>query len=97
VLKLPEIRERLRTDREMLDRFHVRALALFGSRVRGEARPDSDVDLLVDFDGPIDLIGIIELEEHLAKLLGVRVDLVERDDLKPLLRPRILAEAVSVL
>jgi predicted nucleotidyltransferase len=97
MLNLPEISQRLKADRETLGRFHVRALALFGSRVRGEARPDSDVDLLVDFDGPIDLIGIIELEEHLAKLLGARVDLVERSDLKPLLRPRILAEAVSVL
>jgi predicted nucleotidyltransferase len=92
-----DIADRLRGDRASLKRFHVRHLSLFGSVARGEANPSSDVDLLVDLDRPIDLLRFIELEEHLSALLDRRVDLVLRDNLKPLLKERILGEAVNVL
>ncbi len=92
-----EIATRLRADRAGLMRFHVRSLSLFGSQARGEARETSDIDLLVDFDTPIDLLQFIELEEHLSDLLGKPVDLVLRDSIKPMLRERILSEAVDVL
>jgi predicted nucleotidyltransferase len=94
---LTEIADRLRSDRAGLEQFHVHRLSLFGSMARGEATAASDIDLLVDFDQPIDLLRFIELEEYLSALLDGRVDLVLRESLKPLLRDRILREAVNVL
>ncbi len=59
-------------------RWPIRSLALFGSVVRDEARTESDLDLLVEFDRPIDLFAFLALEEELACLAGRRVDLVSR-------------------
>ncbi len=79
-----------------LARFGVKSLALFGSVARDEARPDSDVDLLVEFDRPVGMFTFIEVKEYLEGALGRRVDLVSRNGLKWQLRDRILEEAVSV-
>jgi predicted nucleotidyltransferase len=97
MLDRAESARRLGARRTELARFGVRSLALFGSRAREQAHPGSDVDLLVDFARPIDLLAFMELEEELQAWLGASVDLVPRDALKPLLRERILREAVSVL
>jgi len=72
----------------------VRSLDLFGSVARGEASPDSDVDLLVVFDRPIGLIHFFRVQRRLEEILGCRVDLVMRDAVKRQLRERIFAEAV---
>lgn len=75
--------------------YGVESLAVFGSAVRGEARPDSDIDLLVRFRGdPPGLFGFLRLERRLSEILGRPVDLVMETALKPALRPRILAEAI---
>jgi predicted nucleotidyltransferase len=79
-------------------RFQVERLAVFGSAARGEMRPDSDVDLLVEFR-PEAEIGFIEyagLMLALSELLGRKVDLVSRPALKPLLRDAILSEALPL-
>ena len=73
--------------------FGVRSLALFGSVARGEATPDSDVDILVEFVAPIGLIRFGLLHQRIEELLGRRVDLVEPDALHPALRSAILSEA----
>jgi hypothetical protein len=70
----------------------VKSLALFGSVVRGEARPDSDIDILVEFDKPVGLISFIRLKHRLSELLGRNVDLVTKAALKPQLREHILHE-----
>ncbi|MCK6530753.1 nucleotidyltransferase family protein [Myxococcota bacterium] len=72
----------------------VRSLSLFGSVSRDEARPGSDVDLLVEFDRPIGLFGFQEVQERISSWLGCEVDLVPRDALKPFLRARVLSEAI---
>ena len=73
-------------------------LALFGSVLRGEARPDSDVDLLVHFaPGAKTYDRFLALCELLESRLGHRVELVTTEALSPFLRPRILAEAQDVL
>lgn len=77
-------------------RFGVRALSLFGSVARDEARDESDIDVLVDFDGPATLLGFMGLKLFLEERLGVRVDLVTRRALKPLIKPRIESEAIRV-
>ena len=71
-------------------------LSLFGSTARGEARPDSDVDLLAAYDSSrrISLLAIAGLELQLAEWLGRKVDLVEEGTLKPRVRAEVEAEAV---
>ncbi len=76
--------------------YHVSSLEVFGSYVRGEASPASDLDLLVEFTTPPSLFRFVELEDELTRLLGLQVDLVMRDGLKPALGERILAESVPV-
>ncbi len=71
----------------------VKSLKLFGSVVRGEARADSDIDILVEFSRPIGLLAFVRLKNRLAELLGRPVDLVTPEALKPPLRPVILLEA----
>ncbi len=91
-----EILQVLAEHREELKGFGVKSLALFGSVVRGEARPDSDVDILVEFEGPATFDRYMELKFFLEELLGRRVDLVTRKALKPRLRPHVEREAVYV-
>jgi hypothetical protein len=76
----------------------VRRLALFGSVLRGEARPESDVDLLVQFSpGAKTFERFLALFDLLEERLGHRVELVTLEALSPFIGPRILAEALDVL
>lgn len=70
-------------------------VAVFGSVARGDARPDSDLDLLVDFEPDASLIDHVGLFQDLEELLGVKVDVVARSTLKPR-DEQIRAEAVDV-
>ena len=74
------------------NKFGVRELGVFGSCVRDEQTASSDVDLLVSFERPVGLLTFMKLENHLAGLLGVKVDLVSRKALKPAIGRRILSE-----
>ena len=74
------------------ERYGVESLGLFGSYLRGDANPDSDLDLLVRFHQTPGLIRFVELENYLSDLLGLRVDLVMADALKPNIGRRVLAE-----
>ena len=75
-----------------LTRTGVRRIGVFGSVARGETGPDSDVDILVEFDGVPDLFEFAALRERLTEILGCPVDLATPQGLKPRLRPRILGE-----
>jgi predicted nucleotidyltransferase len=81
---------------ELAEKFHVSSLEVFGSYVRDEQTPESDLDVLVTFDKTPDLLKFIGLEYLLTDLLGVKVDLVMRRALKPRIGERILSEAVPV-
>ncbi len=89
-----EVIQRLGRSRAELAGLGVRSLDLFGSVARGESGPDSDVDLLVDFDRPVGLFHFFRVQHRLEEILGCRVDLVMRDAVKRQLRDRIFAEAV---
>ncbi len=94
---LEEIVRILREHKEELaQRFGVRELAIFGSYVRGEATPESDLDILVEFDEPPGFFQFLRLEQYLSELLGVRVELVTREALKPHIGQHILQEALEV-
>lgn len=77
-------------------RYGVTRLALFGSTVRGAARPDSDVDVLVAFDGPATSARYFGVQFYLEDELGCPVDLVSEKALRPELRPFVEQEAVDV-
>jgi uncharacterized protein len=81
---------------ELRDRFGVTRLALFGSMVRGTARSDSDVDVLVAFDGPATSARYFGVQFYLEDLLGRPVDLVTERALRPELRPAIERERFDV-
>lgn len=71
--------------------------ALFGSVVRGEAKPDSDVDILVELPRDKNMFDLIELEEKLASKLRKKVDLITYRSIHHLLRENILKEQVPIL
>ncbi|GAA4414307.1 nucleotidyltransferase family protein [Quisquiliibacterium transsilvanicum] len=77
-------------------RYGVCGLALFGSTARDSARPDSDIDILVSFDGPASSDRYFGVQFYLEDLLGRPVDLVTEKALRPELRPFIEREAVHV-
>jgi uncharacterized protein len=80
---------------ELCQRCHVRELSVFGSAARGELRPDSDIDLLVEFlpNAHVDLVDYAGLMLDLSKLIGRKVDLVSKKGLKPLIRASVIKEA----
>ncbi|MFN0170877.1 MAG: nucleotidyltransferase family protein [Bryobacteraceae bacterium] len=74
----------------------IRHAAVFGSIARGAARPDSDIDVLVELDGqrPMGVFEYARIKIRIAEVLGGRVDVVNRTTLKPLLRESILRDCV---
>lgn len=81
---------------ELESRYQVEQVALFGSYVRQAERSDSDLDVLVQFRETPSLLQFIELENVLSESLGLKVDLVMREALKPRIGRRILEEMVPV-
>ncbi len=78
--------------------YSVDTIELFGSYVRGDQTSKSDLDVLVTFHEPndVDLLKFIELRLFLKDELGIDVDLVEKDAVKPRIKERILEEAIRV-
>ena len=81
---------------ELIRRFGITDLALFGSTVRNEARPDSDIDVLVSFDGPATSKRYFGVQFYLEDLMGSPVDLITDKALRPQLKPYIEKELVHV-
>ncbi|MGA2400526.1 MAG: nucleotidyltransferase family protein [Syntrophobacteraceae bacterium] len=80
----------------LIERYQVRSLGLFGSYVRNSQHANSDLDLLVTFRAPPSLLKFIELENYLSDLIGVKVDLVMGDALKPRIGRQILKEVLPL-
>jgi len=94
---LAQLVELLRQQLPLLsERYRVKSLGVFGSYVRREQRPDSDLDVLVTFRETPSLIKFMELENYLSDVLGVKIDLVMKDALKPHIGQHILNEAIAV-
>ena len=94
---LNQLLETLRPQLPLLrEDYNVETLEVFGSYVRQEQKTDSDLDILVTFTEAPSLLKFIRLENHLSDMLGIRVDLVMKDSLKPAIGELILREAVMV-
>jgi predicted nucleotidyltransferase len=92
---IAEIKEILQAQKPYLaERYGVTEIGVFGSYVRGEQRPESDLDILIELEDPprISLLGLVNLENYLSDLLGVKVQVAIKEDLKPRLSAYILEE-----
>ena len=76
--------------------YSVKKLGIFGSYARRRAKKDSDIDILVEFSKTPDFFKFLDLEENLAKILGIKVDLVTPKALKPLIKNTILKKTIFV-
>jgi len=81
---------------ELINKFGVKSLQLFGSVARDDATSTSDVDLLVEFNRPVGYFGLFALQDYLEKLLGCPVDLGTPDSLKPYIKERIMGDLIRV-
>ncbi|HPQ53772.1 MAG TPA: nucleotidyltransferase family protein [Spirochaetota bacterium] len=81
---------------ELMKEYRIKQIGVFGSYVRGDERHDSDIDILVDFEKPVDLFRFLDLEERLSELSGKKVDLVSKNALKPYIGRQILHEVQYV-
>jgi predicted nucleotidyltransferase len=91
-----EIIARLRANEPALRARGVSHAALFGSRARGDNRPDSDTDILIEIDpdAPVGVYEYVRIKEYIAGLFDGRVDVVDRDGLRPYIRPAVTTDAI---
>lgn len=81
---------------QLIKQYKIKSLGLFGSYLRGEQNRNSDLDILIEFSETPGLFTFMELERELSQLLGVKVDLVMKKTLKPVIGKQILNEVVYV-
>jgi predicted nucleotidyltransferase len=91
-----EILARLRENEAALRNWGVAHAALFGSRGRGDQRPESDTDIMIEFDpaARITVFDYAGLKDYIAALFDGRVDVVNRDGLKPYVKPAATTDAI---
>lgn len=91
---IEEVRKKVAS---VLKRHRAKRAGLFGSLVRGRLSKKSDIDVLVDLPRNLSLIDIVGIQQEIEDVVGRKVDLVEYEAIKPLLKERILAEEVRIL
>lgn len=79
------------------NKFHPKFIGVFGSYARGDHSEDSDLDILIDFEGNVNLIDLIGLEQELSELLGLKVDLITQKSIHPPLKPIIENDLIRIL
>ena len=94
--RLDPIVATLRAHAGDLQRRGVAHASVFGSAARGEDRPDSDIDIMVELEPDVGILAFSEIRLHLSDLLGRRVDLVTPGGLRPFAHPNALRDAVRV-
>lgn len=96
---LDEIGRILQTEKAYLaEHYGVIEIGIFGSYVRGDQQPDSDIDILIELERPsrISLLGLVDLEYYLSDLLGAEVDVAIKRNLRKRIGRRILSEVVPI-
>jgi len=94
---LDEIKDIIKQHRGLLaERYGIAVVGIFGSYVRGKQKSESDLDMLVEILRPISLLELVGAEIYLTEVLGIKVDLVPKRDVRAELRDSILKEAVAL-
>ena len=96
---LSDIKARLQDQKPYLyEKYGVTEIGVFGSYVRGEQQPDSDIDILITLTDPpkISLLGLVDLQYYLSDLLGLEVDVALKSNLRKRIGQRILHEVQPV-
>jgi hypothetical protein len=95
--KLTAIKKIIRDHKTLLrERYNINRIGVFGSYARGDTHSGSDVDVLVEFSEPISLIQLVSLENYLSDIVGLKVDVVPKEDIRKELKDTILKDAVYV-
>ncbi|KYC53456.1 MAG: Nucleotidyltransferase domain protein [Candidatus Methanofastidiosum methylothiophilum] len=81
---------------ELLREYKIKNIGIFGSYAKNTAKEKSDIDLIVEFEEPVSLLGVIKAENYLTELLGIRVDLVPKEDIRKELKETILKEVIYI-
>ena len=87
-----KIKNKLLKNTDLLRKYNVSRIGIFGSYVNGKPKRKSDIDLLVDFSDTIDLFSYVNLSDSISQLLKKKVDLVSVNGIKPYIKDRILDE-----
>ncbi|WP_310834059.1 nucleotidyltransferase family protein [Aetokthonos hydrillicola] len=94
---LEEIKQILRQNKPLLEQqYRITKLGIFGSYARGEQTEESDVDLLIDYDQAPTLFKLVELRDYLSSAIGIKVDVVTQNGLKPRIRKLVLSQVIYV-
>ena len=93
-MKREEILSLLKENQPKLDAFGVRSLSLFGSVARNEATSESDIDILVQFNGKVTFDRFMDTRFFLEDLLGAKVDVVMQDAIRPSMKPYIMKDLI---
>ena len=94
---LEEIKSIINQHRSILaDQYGIAVVGIFGSYVRGEQKPESDLDLLAEILRPISLLELIGAESYLSEIFDAKVDLVPKRSVREELRQTILEETVAI-
>ncbi len=97
IYSLNEIREIFNTHKSFLsERYSVASMYIFGSYAKNTQTPESDIDLLVNFNKTVDMFDFIELEEYLSKIFNKKIDLGTPKSLKKFVKNKILDEAIAL-
>ncbi|MDD3014575.1 MAG: nucleotidyltransferase family protein [Candidatus Gastranaerophilales bacterium] len=97
VYSIEEIKGKIKEQESFLkQKYHASKFLLFGSYAKGEQTPDSDIDLLVEFQETVDMFEMIDLQEYLCKLFDKKVDLGTPKGLKSFIKNIILKEAIAL-
>jgi len=81
---------------ELFIKYKIKNIGIFGSYARNNAKERSDIDLIVEFEEPVSLLGVIKAENYLTELLGIKVDLVPKEDIRKELKETILKEVIYI-
>lgn len=87
-----EIKNRIRNNSDILHKYHVNRIGIFGSYVKEMQKPESDIDLVVDFSDSVTLFQYVHLADSITSFLNQKVDLVTVDGIKPMIKEKVLKE-----
>jgi predicted nucleotidyltransferase len=96
VLDLARVKDILAKKNFLREKYNVKDISLFGSFVRGEQKESSDLDILVSFTEPVSLLDIAKLEVYLSELIGIKIDIVPKEDIRLELRRTISQEELPL-